>query len=502
MYRRPFRLPYPRSVRRRFMTALITLPLLAALVVVWWTPGSKHTSGRKEPDVTGYDWSAPQSHRLDPRPLAVGVTHTQYSIDGWSDPAAAASARAVLTATATYQNQHIYGWGAENPEPSPGMFDWSSLDRRMDLIRSTGGTPVITLCCAPDWMKGGRPGETDWDRLHVAPRPQHYSDFAALAATVARRYPDVRHFQVWNELKGFWDGSRNRWDYEAYTRLYNAVYDALKAVDPTIAVGGPYVVIDLWASRHAGGNRSDLTGACGTIDQHSLDVIDYWLRYKHGADFIAVDAGLATRDEGRITPTSTSSALFGALTRWLRQRTSLPVWWSEFHVGRAAPDGQRKLVARAVGALLHMADQRAAAALIWQPQRDDGPGDADPPALWSATYRRGGGHPLSYAEAVARLQQVLADRVTDDAVAWPAPELGLVRGRTALLLVHLGNGRIKVVVQGRLLRLEPYEVRYMPLRPDRPAEFALPVDPASSAAPTDPCLAPTPATSQAPEATG
>src|SRR5690606_19338400 len=115
----------------------------------------------------------------------------EYSIDEWSHPEASASARAVLSATATYQNQHIYGWGAMNPEPSPGQFDWSSLDRRMELIRSTGGTPVITLCCAPDWMKGGRPGETDWARLHEAPDREHYDDFAALAAAVARRYPDV-----------------------------------------------------------------------------------------------------------------------------------------------------------------------------------------------------------------------------------------------------------------------------------------------------------------------
>lgn len=501
MSRRPFRRPYPRAGRRHIMVILITLPLLSALLVVVWNPGEERTSELEEPDAgpVGYDWSAPQSHRPDPRTLAVGVTHTQYSIDDWGQPAASASARTVLTATATYQNQHIYGWGAVNPEPSPGKYDWSSLDRRMNLIRSTGGTPVITLCCAPDWMKGGRRGETDWDRLHVAPRPQHYTDFAALAAAVARRYPDVRHFQVWNELKGFWDEARNRWDYEAYTKLYNAVYDALKRVDPAIAVGGPYVVIDLWASRQAGGYPSGLTGACGTVDQRSLDVLDYWLRHKHGADFVAVDAASATRDAGRITPTSRSSELFGALTGWLRQRTSLPVWWSEFHVGRATTGGQRELVARAVGALLHMADQQATAALIWQPQRDDDPHKADPPALWGATDRQGRGRPGSYAEAVARLQQVLADRVGHDAVAWPAPDLGLLRGRKALLFVYLGDGRIEVTVQGRLLRLTPYEVRYVPLRPGRPAEVTLPGDPAPAATPAEPCLVPPAVTTQTPE---
>ncbi|WP_159450944.1 GH39 family glycosyl hydrolase [Micromonospora cremea] len=447
-------------------------------------------------DPVGYDWSAPQGHRPDPRTLSVGVTHTQYSIDDWGGPPATVSAKAVLTATASYQNQHIFGWGAENPQPSPGRFDWSSLDRRMELIRSTGGTPVITLCCAPDWMKGGRPGETNWDRLHDAPRPQHYADFAALAAAVARRYPDVRHFQVWNEMKGFWNDARNRWDYESYTNLYNTVYDALKAVDPTIAVGGPYVVIDTWARRTTTSHPSALAGACGVVDQRGLDVLDYWLRHKHGADFVAVDAGLSTRDQGRITATTTSSALFGALTRWLRQRTSLPIWWSEFHVGRAEAGGQPKLTARAVAALLHMADQGATTALIWEPQRDTD--ETHGPALWSSTDGHGGGRPLAYAEAVARLQQVLAGRTGPDTVSWPVPELGLAQGREGVLLVHTEDDRIDLQVQGRPLRLEPYEVRYVALRTDAPVEFAFPVTPRPSApaVPTGQCLRLTDAAAQ------
>lgn len=85
----------------------------------------------------------------------------------------------------------------------------------MELIRSTGGTPVIKFrcCCAPDWIKGGRPGEAGWRRLEEPLLAQHYDDFAPLAATVARRYRDVRQLQVWNEFKRFW----NRWDYKSHT---------------------------------------------------------------------------------------------------------------------------------------------------------------------------------------------------------------------------------------------------------------------------------------------
>jgi hypothetical protein len=78
------------------------------------------------------------------RPLQVGVTHTQHTIEDWDPPEAQALARDLLRRTAPIQNQFIMGWGALNPEPAPGQYDWSSLDRLMELIRDTGGEPVIT----------------------------------------------------------------------------------------------------------------------------------------------------------------------------------------------------------------------------------------------------------------------------------------------------------------------------------------------------------------------
>ena len=83
------------------------------------------------------------------------------------------------------------GFGTLNPEPSPGEFDWCSLDTRMQLVKDTGGKAMLTLCCSPDWMKGGPDGATDWDKLERAPLPEHYDDFAKLAAATVQRYPQV-----------------------------------------------------------------------------------------------------------------------------------------------------------------------------------------------------------------------------------------------------------------------------------------------------------------------
>src|SRR5690606_6918545 len=99
--------PLPRTPwawRRRFLAALVALPLLAALVG-GCEPDARPVVDREESGDTRYDWSAPQHHHPDPNTLSVGVTHGEYSIDEWSHPEASASARAVLSATATYQNQ-------------------------------------------------------------------------------------------------------------------------------------------------------------------------------------------------------------------------------------------------------------------------------------------------------------------------------------------------------------------------------------------------------------
>src|SRR5688500_17498177 len=215
--------------------------------------------------------------------LSTGATHTQYSLDSFGNSAAVANGKRLLQASTVYQNQHLMGWGTLNPEPSRCVFDWDSLDGRVQIMRDTGAIKVITLCAAPDWMKGGQAGSTDWSKIEVAPLPAHHADFAELARQTALRYPDVLYFQVWNDFKGMYLGPPvNRWDYERYTNLYNAVYDALKGVNPNIQVGGPYVLIE-WVATGTS-DPSSVSGPSGVVDQRTLDVLTYWFANQRGAD--------------------------------------------------------------------------------------------------------------------------------------------------------------------------------------------------------------------------
>ena len=59
--------------------------------------------------------------------------------------------------------------------------------------------------------------------------------FAAWADGIAREFPTIRRFVVWNEpnSRAFWHGGADR-----YAQLLSATYDALKAVNPDVRVSG------------------------------------------------------------------------------------------------------------------------------------------------------------------------------------------------------------------------------------------------------------------------
>ncbi len=339
--------------RGRRRTALVTMLCAVAL-------GGVLTTGQA--DVAG----------ADPLPgSVVGLTHTERTVDDYP-PDQVEAPTSLLASHPMVQNQYLMGWGADNPEPVPGVYNWASLDERMALISATHGVAVLTLAGAPDWMKGGQPGQTDWSRINAAPTPAHYADFAALAAAAAARYPQVRFFQVWSELKGLYASTRNRWDYEGYTALYNAVYDAVKRVRPDAQLGGPYIALDTWSSAATSPAPSPLGGPWGNVDRRDLDVLRYWQAHRHGAGFLVVDGSTATRDAGLVTDPFTATTMFTTVTEWLVRSFGLPVWWAEFYPGHPSgpgwePDGNR-LTALTVDAVARAMAGGASQILLWQPQ--------------------------------------------------------------------------------------------------------------------------------------
>ncbi|MGA4842907.1 GH39 family glycosyl hydrolase [Streptomyces sp. G45] len=464
------------DARRWRVAALLGVGVVAvALVLTVLTMPGKDRDGTAGPSRNGDRVHGTPADPPGRRAAEVGwgFTHTQHSADQGEDAAVGRAEKLLKGQRRPLpQIQHLMGWGAGNPEPARGRYDFADLDRRVDFVRATRGTPVLTLCCAPDWMKGGEPGaeNTDWSKasLETAPEPEHYDDFAALAATVAKRYPDVRHFVVWNEMKGFWNSTERRWDYEGYTALYNKVYRALKRVDKDIMVGGPYVIMDSVRPRQGDGASEEVKGPWGSLDQGAVDAFDYWNEHKAGADFVVVDGASYTKDDELLPDEFRAADKFTAVGRWLRERTGgLPLWWAEYYVEPADDRDNRDAwpephrVAVHATSLIAMARGGATSGFYWNPQRRDG---ACAGCLWSSTHLPDGGRELPILRLLARFAEAFPPGTRYEKVSvgpGDVPNVRVLADDEAVLVVNVTDRTISAEVDGGRYDLGAYEVKWL-----------------------------------------
>jgi hypothetical protein len=404
----------------------------------------------------------------------VGFDHTQTShlaSDAGGNTTAVRAAKTLLGQLNAPQNVHIMGFGAGNPEPSKGKYDWGSLDSRVRVMGDTVGESqrMITLCTAPGWMKG----TDDWN-MDAAVQSSHFGDFATLSAAVAQRYdgthkdaggntlPKVVYFDVWNEMKGFWNNSKNRWDYEGYTNMYNQVYTAIKKVRPDAKIGGPYP--SFGPSQY---NPSGVKGAYGTIDQRTLDVMTYWLKNKKGAEFISLDGGPQTDFEKGTVATDgfTSGAMFADLAKWIRSLNdttypgakTLPIRWVEFYPGIGSATGQ-KAVAISLDNALTAGLAGVSSVYVWEPEGDaSGNSQYTGKAVWTDTSKSGGGQSTAFYSALKTLHDTLpvGAQLYQTTVSGPITAFAT---KDKVLLISKSAVTLNVSVNGTTVSLSPYAV--------------------------------------------
>lgn len=399
------------------------------------------------------------------------VTHTQNTCESWKDGAAVNSARFLLETSTEFQNQHIMGWGALNPWPDssithPANWEWASLDARVKLIRDTKGIPIITLCGCPTWMHTpDRNGATDWGTsLEKAPSVDHFDDFAHLCAEVARRYPDVVNYQVWNELKGFWSMPFNRWRFEDYTKMYNMVYDSLKKVNQKIKIGGPYPVVATYSTQKS--FTSTLGGVYGLYDKRPMDVIAYWLDNKHGADFICVDGRLLNKDGILNCDIFRTPVKHIDIINWIRQQLDVDdpteIWWSEWYANPGPNDPQDNPSfdnALMASALITTIMAGSSNVLLWQPE-GDASGFSFPLGIWTSTAASSGGKatPFYYTSKILKENFSKGTEIVHS--EWSSNDINVLASGEKILLVNHVNKTIDVRINRSVtLSLTPYEVR-------------------------------------------
>jgi hypothetical protein len=294
---------------------------------------------------------------------------------------------------------------------------------------------------------------------------------------------NVRYFQVWNELKGYYNPLTNAYDYttspgdpggpnarHGYTYMYNMVYSRLMQVArslsiPTenIKVGGPYVVIDTWSSGEQS-DPSNITKAYGTYDQRSLDVVQYWLQHKTGAGFITLDSSNGNKDSVALTDPFTASEKFADVTRWIRTlntttypgAATLPIWWAEWYASPYTQhiDNQYDNAVKSY-AMIELLKAGGAVPLSW-----GSPGNAPSSAdLWTTTAAKGGGQPSPWYTSYKAFRDDFAPgtMIYKTVVSLPA-QVEALASATHIMLVNKTPQRLVISVDGTPVLLNPYQV--------------------------------------------
>ena len=123
-----------------------------------------------------------------------------------------------------------FPWGYY--EPRPGHYRWDHPDLVIRAARHEGLQVIARLGYVPEWA---RPDNTSTSYLDES----HFDDFAAFAATFARRYRgQVKYIIVWNEPNLSLEWGYRPVDPTGYTDLLCRTYRAIKRVAPDVHVLG------------------------------------------------------------------------------------------------------------------------------------------------------------------------------------------------------------------------------------------------------------------------
>ena len=128
-------------------------------------------------------------------------------------------------------------------------YDWTKIDQLYDDLLARRIKPFVELGFTPNAMKTSDNKIFYWQGNTSHPLLPAWKDLVdAFIRHLDQRYglDEVRgwFFEVWNEpnLSGFWEGG----DQNAYFELYDATSNTIKAIAPSLRVGGPSTAGAVW----------------------------------------------------------------------------------------------------------------------------------------------------------------------------------------------------------------------------------------------------------------
>lgn len=123
-----------------------------------------------------------------------------------------------------------------NLNPQRGRFDFSLLDKYLDLATAHHVAVLLPLGLSPRWASS-RPDEPSAYSPGNAAEPTSLGEWQNYVATVVERYGSrIKAYEIWNEpnLKRFYSG-----DVNTLVKLTCKAYETIKAADPSAIVVSP-----------------------------------------------------------------------------------------------------------------------------------------------------------------------------------------------------------------------------------------------------------------------
>jgi polysaccharide biosynthesis protein PslG len=164
------------------------------------------------------------SPTVDQRPTTVGIADSDLLGLPQAQVAEAVGRMKQLGVTTV---RLLVPWAAI--QPTPDSYDWSMVDKTVNVVASQGMSILATLNSPPGWaVVPGQPA--------ISGRPASPAAFGLFAGKVAEHFRDkVAAYEIWNEPNGsaFFAPAP---DPAGYADLLKAAYPPIKAVAPSAVV--------------------------------------------------------------------------------------------------------------------------------------------------------------------------------------------------------------------------------------------------------------------------
>jgi hypothetical protein len=122
-------------------------------------------------------------------------------------------------------------------EHSPGDYHWGAYDKLYSRMLATGTRPLFIVTGAPCWATGN--SSCRLGQGNHPPSPAHDGAWRKFVGEVAKRYPQARGIEVWNEpnMDDFFVGGPNPSRYAELLRLARQGVDSVGSKLPVIFGG-------------------------------------------------------------------------------------------------------------------------------------------------------------------------------------------------------------------------------------------------------------------------